>query len=220
MRRKPLRTEDDAVWDRKIGAALAFIRNRDCLQTQSEFATRFGISRSHMANIETGRTPMPVNIGWSICKTLDLNPTWLISGGKGEQSRFPLVGPNNFEVIERYLKAAPSAPFRDVWPPVAHLAKPDDEISARAALRSSSGKPMVDIGENSGKVTSVSSEKIPTWKELVAKLKSLTEEPGAKARLASDLKTSRQNVNKWLSGSGMPSAELTLAVYRWVKEHE
>jgi len=82
------------------------------------------------------------------------------------------------------------------------------------------GKLKVDSAEKPGKVPSVSSEKIPTWKELVAKLKSLTKEPGAKAQLAADLGTSRQNVNKWLSKTGMPSAELTLAVFRWVKEHE
>ena len=63
------------------------------------------------------------------------------------------------------------------------------------------------------------SSEIPTWKQIVAALKRLTKPSGAKAQLAKELKTSRQNVNKWLSGAGAPSAELTLEVFRWVEDH-
>jgi transcriptional regulator with XRE-family HTH domain len=66
-------------------------------------------------------------------------------------------------------------------------------------------------------VPGVSSE-IPTWKQIVAALKRLTKSSGAKAQLAKELKTSRQNVNKWLSGTGAPSAKLTLEVFRWVED--
>lgn len=79
-------------------------------------------------------------------------------------------------------------------------------------------KPIVDIPKTADKFASVSSE-IPTWKQIVGALKRKTSSPGAKAQLAVDLRTSRQNVNKWLSGAGAPSAELTLAVFRWVEEH-
>ena len=80
------------------------------------------------------------------------------------------------------------------------------------------GKPIVDTATAADTIARVSSD-IPTWKQMVAALKRLTNSPGAKAQLAADLKTSRQNVNKWLSGAGAPSAELTLEVLRWVRDH-
>jgi DNA-binding transcriptional regulator YiaG len=82
----------------------------------------------------------------------------------------------------------------------------------------SPSKPIVDTVAGAGNVAGMSSD-IPTWKQIVAALKRLTDSPGAKAQLAADLKTSRQNVNKWLSGAGAPSAELTLEVFRWVEGH-
>lgn len=81
------------------------------------------------------------------------------------------------------------------------------------------GKPMVDTPGASVKVAAVSAE-IPTWKQLVKELKRLTSADGAKAQLAADLKTTRQNVHKWLSGAGAPSAELTLDVLRWVSKRQ
>lgn len=81
------------------------------------------------------------------------------------------------------------------------------------------GKPMVDISNPAVKVSDVNLV-IPTWKHLVKELKRLTRESGAKAQLAADLGTTRQNVNKWLSGAGAPSTELTLDVLRWVRKRQ
>lgn len=83
----------------------------------------------------------------------------------------------------------------------------------------SKGKPMVDASSPAVIVGDVSSE-IPTWKQLVKELKRLTGESGAKAQLAAALGTTRQNVNKWLSGAGAPSTELTLDVLRWVRKRQ
>jgi transcriptional regulator with XRE-family HTH domain len=81
-------------------------------------------------------------------------------------------------------------------------------------------KLIVDVTANPDNLSGVRSEtEIPTWKQIVAALKRLTESPGAKASLAGKLNTSRQNVNKWLSGAGAPRAELTLEVFRWVEKH-
>lgn len=86
-----------------------------------------------------------------------------------------------------------------------------------SSLRPPESKLIVDTEAAETIVRNVSSAaEIPTWKEIVRELKRLTDSPGAKAQLAGDLKTTRQNVNKWLSGHGAPSAELTLAVLRWV----
>jgi transcriptional regulator with XRE-family HTH domain len=79
-------------------------------------------------------------------------------------------------------------------------------------------KPIVDSSPTGLILPAVSSE-IPTWKQIITALKRLTNVPGAKSKLAMELKTSRQNVNKWLSGAGAPSAELTLEVFRWVEKH-
>ena len=94
----------------------------------------------------------------------------------------------------------------------------DPSTERKSPWNLSAGKLTVDMPPEAARFSGVSSE-IPTWKQIVAALKRLTNSPGAKAQLAKDLKTSRQNVNKWLSGVGAPSAELTLAVFRWAVEH-
>lgn len=58
------------------------------------------------------------------------------------------------------------------------------------------------------------------WKALVNRLLKLTSRTGAKAQLARELEVTRQAVNKWLSGKGAPSAELTLRVLHWVEQAE
>jgi transcriptional regulator with XRE-family HTH domain len=58
------------------------------------------------------------------------------------------------------------------------------------------------------------------WKALVKRVRALTAEPGEKAKLARELNTTRQAVNKWLSGNGAPSAEVTLRLLHWVGQRE
>lgn len=72
----------------------------------------------------------------------------------------------------------------------------------------------VDILNELPTMPGVSSEN-GYWKALVQLVLTLTSKPGAKAQLARDLKTSRQAVNKWFSGKGAPSAELTLQLLAW-----
>jgi transcriptional regulator with XRE-family HTH domain len=54
----------------------------------------------------------------------------------------------------------------------------------------------------------------------VKRIAALTSPPGAKARLAEQFNTTRQAVNKWLSGKGAPNAELTLRLLVWVQAEE
>jgi hypothetical protein len=77
----------------------------------------------------------------------------------------------------------------------------------------------VDVLADSITIPDMSSEN-GYWTALVDRLKLLTSAKGAKAQLARDLKTSRQAVNKWFSGKGAPSAELTLRLLYWVSESE
>ena len=80
-------------------------------------------------------------------------------------------------------------------------------------------KLFVDTLPDSAKVTGVNSE-TGYWKALVEKVRAKTSGPGAKARLAREFSTTRQAVNKWLSGKGAPSAEITLRLQAWVSQQE
>jgi transcriptional regulator with XRE-family HTH domain len=77
----------------------------------------------------------------------------------------------------------------------------------------------VDIPPTPATLSEMSSEE-GHWKGLVCRLKPLTAAPGAKAQLARELDTTRQAVNKWLSGTGAPSAEVTLRLLSWVNQQE
>jgi DNA-binding phage protein len=68
-------------------------------------------------------------------------------------------------------------------------------------------------------VTGVTSE-TGYWEALVKRVRALTSALGQKARLARELNTTRQAVNKWLSGTGAPSAEITLRLLNWVNQQE
>jgi transcriptional regulator with XRE-family HTH domain len=85
-------------------------------------------------------------------------------------------------------------------------------------LREESGKLTVDECPPSGMICGVSS--IGHWKSLAKRIAALTSPPGAKARLAEHFTTSRQAVNKWLSGKGAPNADLTLRLLDWVQAEE
>jgi transcriptional regulator with XRE-family HTH domain len=85
-------------------------------------------------------------------------------------------------------------------------------------LREENRKLTVDECPPSGMICGVSS--IGHWKSLVKRIAALTSPPGAKVRLAQQFDTTRQAVNKWLSGKGAPNAELTLRLLDWVQAEE
>jgi transcriptional regulator with XRE-family HTH domain len=94
------------------------------------------------------------------------------------------------------------------------------ELARKSRLaRDSKNQLWVDNIESPATNASVSS--IPkTWLELLERVRLATSESGTKSRLASELRTSRQNVSKWLKGIGAPSAELTVRLLDWVTEEE
>jgi transcriptional regulator with XRE-family HTH domain len=55
---------------------------------------------------------------------------------------------------------------------------------------------------------------------LQARLRGVTRLRGRQAELARLLKVSRQVVNAWLSGAGIPNAEHTLRLLEWVEQKE
>jgi hypothetical protein len=71
------------------------------------------------------------------------------------------------------------------------------------------GKRLVDIAPSTDSVAPV--RPIPkNWEALRESLRQATGDPGAKARLAASFNVTRQAVNKWLSGAGAPSPDLTV----------
>jgi len=204
--KKNIRTESDAVWDRKIGAALAFIRRRDCNQSQEVFAKRFGISRSLLANVESGRNPLLAHLGWNLCRSLDIHPSWLCgAGNSAHQNVFPIIGAENLTQIESVLFANRYGLFREVWPALARLAMQDDE-----------GTPEKDLTQGSLKSnnTDVKSE----IEKLIERLKRKASKPGAKAELARTLNVAPARISEWLSGEKEPGGEYTLRLLKWVEQ--
>ncbi|MSS64566.1 helix-turn-helix domain-containing protein [Velocimicrobium porci] len=47
---------------------------------QNEFANRIGISRSNLANIETGKVKLTDRVAKDICKEFKINYLWLMEG--------------------------------------------------------------------------------------------------------------------------------------------
>ncbi|MCX6923409.1 MAG: hypothetical protein NT154_09415 [Verrucomicrobia bacterium] len=100
----------------------------------------------------------------------------------------------------------------------AHLAslRPPSSDAPREKIKS---KPTVDTLAAPDIMPGVNSE-TGYWGALVKRVRVLTTAPGGKAQLARELNTTRQAVNKWLSGKGAPSAEITLRLLQWVVRHE
>jgi transcriptional regulator with XRE-family HTH domain len=89
----------------------------------------------------------------------------------------------------------------------------------KAAGTQKKSKLSVDTLPSSAIIASVTSE-TGYWRALVKRVRALTSALGQKARLARELNTTRQAVNKWLSGTGAPSAEITLRLLSWVNQQE
>ena len=60
-------------------ARLAVVRRQLDL-SQDNLAAAVGITRDQLANIETGRTVLNFDIGWKICRHLNVDPLYLASG--------------------------------------------------------------------------------------------------------------------------------------------
>lgn len=211
MGRKKKKTPESSVLDRKIGATLAFIRRRDSLQSQKQFAERLGISRGHLANVEAGKTPLSALLGWVFCKAFDCDPTWIVSAGKGPSNVFPRhLAPEKLARIEAIIKANRDAPFRDIWPPLAWFLSEHDEMAPGPTQ-----KPIDNI-TNKGNIEGVK-ERLP---ELLARLKRATQKRGKKAELARYLGVALPKVSRWLSGKPEPGGETTLRLLSWVEQQE
>jgi transcriptional regulator with XRE-family HTH domain len=195
--------------DRKIGATLAFIRNRDCNQSQIEFARRFGISRSLLANIESGRTPLSACLGWTICKSLCMHPSWLCAAGNGRfDNVFPFTDQAEIEKFEKMIFASKNGLLRDVWPSISWMVF---EVDENFLLKNNLTYYRRDVKSESVK---------PIMQTLLGRLNKATEKRGQKTELASWLGVPPQRVTDWLSARTEPSGEYTLQLLQWVELQE
>jgi transcriptional regulator with XRE-family HTH domain len=209
------RSKADSLWDRKIGATLAFIRARDALKSQYIFAKRLGITRARLSNIESGRTPLSAVLGWRFCREFDCHPSWICAAGNSNLPNvFPQINDARMEKIENIILISRRAPFRNVWPQIAWLVGDLDEIAAKHDL--TKGKAMLDKPPALPDTANV--KEIRSLSELLNHVRRLTETRGQKVQLASALGVTRQAVDQFLSGKAKPSAETTFALLNWVKK--
>lgn len=204
MNKKSPRTDDEIIWDRKIGAALAFIRNRDAQQSQAVFAKRMGISRSHLSNVESGRTPLTVSLGWNACKEFNIHPTWLCLAANSRKGAFPIIPDDRLKIIEAHVRATGSAPLRAVWPSLAWYAE-----EGGVELEEKEFDSVTRVSNTEG----VKSE----TQKLRDDLKRATAKPGMKAKLARKMKVAPARVSEWLSGQE-PGGEYALKLRAWADE--
>jgi len=194
--------------DRRIGCALAFIRSRDCNQTQSQFAKRFRISRALLAAIESGRMPLRVALGWQICRALNIHPTFLCHGGNFHRPNvFPLTEPDEIERVEKIILANKKGLLHEVWPAIGGILAGHPDFFDK--------NPFDKIRELQYKENM--QQQLP---KLIERLQNATKERGQRAELAREFKISPQQVNDWLHGRMEPSGEYTLRLLQWVEQQE
>ena len=221
MATKDIRTEEAKVWDKKIGATIAFIRQRDWQQSQSEFAESMGVSRSLLANIESGRTSLKARIGWDFCKKFCCHPGWLCTGGN---SHFPNVFPDldgrPLEIINKTLEKDEDTPFRVFWPFVAWLALGEKFDFTYDILNRDSAKNKSEVMlDNVRRLNDDSGVKqIRSLPQLLDELRKLLKVRGAKVALSLEMNVTRQAVDQWLSGKTSPTAEMTFELISWVEK--
>ncbi len=112
----------------------------------------------------------------------------------------------------RFIAKLPKALLEDQSPPALFPVQVDEDSPPKKK-----SKLGVDASAASGMLHGMSSE-TGYWKALVKDIGALTAAQGAKANLARKFKVTRQAVNKWLSGKGAPSAELTLRLFHWAEQ--
>lgn len=185
----------------KVCQRVADLRKQAGL-SQSDLADLSRLTRSQVANIETGRTNLQFRPGWNICKALDINQ-WFMATGKAPQRPFHNFNPD--EVTGYRIKDA--ADFGRVCDK--ELA---DELQRRNQLLTSIH-------------ASVKSEPVkPLWPLLKERLQRATAEPGTKTRLADYLGVKIASVSQWLTDSKTsarePGAETALRMLKWVELQE
>lgn len=190
-----------------IGQFLAYLRKRFGIASQAEFASHLGISRFQLARIESGRTPLPMNIAWKACRKLDVHPGFLVSTGKNFLAPFTALDPDAVRKADAMINASPDARFISFWGALYGLLFESSEAPQKSQLTNKADS-LTFTGMK------------PVLPKLIERLKRATAERGKKSELAIWLGVHRQCVTDWLSGKQEPGGEITLKMLRWVEQQE
>jgi transcriptional regulator with XRE-family HTH domain len=198
-----------------IGQFLAYQRKLFGIASQADFAERLGISRFHLANIESGRTPLRMDIAWKACRELEIHPGFLISRGRVYQAPFDVLDGEAVAKADVLIRANRNARFIEFWPALYALLFESSEMSQAPSPKKDEvtlDKPPAIADD------SVVKNEIRSLPELLIELRNLTKVRGSKVALANEMKVKRQAVDQWLSGATKPTAEMTFKLISWVEK--
>lgn len=217
MRPDQARELVDVFNDENIGHAISSIRRTIAKQSQSDFASDFGLTRDKLAFIEAGRTPINVELGWLLCKQFNIHPAWLMSCGMEDvPPRFDDIPSWKIAFLETRLRGNGKILFRQFWRMLG-WAVMEKDLHAKIFQ-----KMMLTDTETHGNLSEVK-EQMPNLRR---RLNLATKETGKMSALAKFLgrQTNRKiplaSVSRWLSGKREPGGEITLKLLRWVEQQE
>jgi transcriptional regulator with XRE-family HTH domain len=200
---------------RRMGHFITYLRRDFEFPSQAAFAERLGVSRSYLANIESGRTPIKLKTAWDVCRLLDLHPDFLISCGKNNRAPFPILPTGEAGRAEALINALQATDFVVAWGAVRDvLFEPEaDQVLAPSGLAE---KNELTTTSEIRKVEDVKSE----IEKLLARVRGLVSAKGMKAKLAATLGVPQSRLSEWLGGTCEPSGETTLRLLKWVEQQE
>jgi transcriptional regulator with XRE-family HTH domain len=193
--------------DWRIGQFLAHQRKKFGIASQADFAKRLGVSRFHLANIESGRTPLRMDIAWKACRELKIHPGFLISDGAAYRLPFEVLDGGAVDKADALISAKCTAKFIDFWPALYELLFSQTD---RPQTPSKKEFDSITVKGNTGGVKSET-------QKLRDDLKRATGKPGMKAALARFMKVEPPRVSEWLAGQE-PSGEYALKLRLWADE--
>jgi transcriptional regulator with XRE-family HTH domain len=193
--------------DWRIGKFLAYQRKQRGIKSQADFAARLGISRFHLANIESGRTPLRMDIAWKACRELEIHPGFLVSAGNSYQLPFAVLDGSAVDKADALINAKCNSLFVDFWPALYSL------------LFSQTDRPQTPSKKEFDSITARGNTEgvKPETQRLRDDLKRATAKPGMKAALARFMKVEPPRVSEWLAGQE-PSGEYALKLRLWADE--
>lgn len=99
---RPLMVQEHRQISIRLGAIRRFHR-----RSQDEIAKAAHLTRDQLSNIETGRTDLKFEVGWNLCRELNIDP-WYLATGQPPQSPFPDINIDHILPVEEHLS------FRDI----------------------------------------------------------------------------------------------------------